>query len=133
MAHPSTASSKGRILVADDEPSARVLLTTVLSRAGYDVLAFEDGEQCLEELKRAPAQLVILDRHLPGMDGIDVFRKARELCPDVQGILITAFPSESTRSAAGEAGLRDYVVKPFQVSDLLAVCQAAIKLGEREE
>lgn len=124
-----------RILVVDDDPSARLLVTTVLKRAGYAVEAYETAEACLAAVAGAggPPQVLVLDRHLPGMDGIRLFREVRKTAPNVQGILITAFPSKETREAATEAGLLDYVVKPFQVSDLLAVCQAAIALATKPQ
>ncbi len=117
--------------MVDDEGSVRVLLMFLLSRAGYDVRAFETPDACLADLAVHPAQLIIADRVLPGMDGIELFRRARALRPELQGILVTGFPSAATEEEASDAGMRDYVIKPFQVSDILAVCQEAMKLAPR--
>jgi len=119
--------------VVDDEGSVRVLLVFLLTRAGYEVCAFETAEACLADLAERPAQLVIADRVLPGMDGIELFRRARAIRPGLEGILVTGFPSGDTQHEASVAGMRDYVIKPFQVSDILAVCQAAMKLAPKSK
>lgn len=118
-----------RILVVDDESSVRVLLVTVLTRAGYQVLAYEMAGPALAELKARPANLIIADKGLPGMDGIDLFLAARAIQPSIQGILITGDPSPESQAAAAQAGLREYVIKPFQLADILAVCEAAMKMA----
>lgn len=118
-----------RTLVVDDENSVRVLLESVLSRAGHQVVVVETAEAGLAELERQPFQLVITDKHLPGLDGFEFFQRARAIRPSIQGILITAFPTAESQGQATEAGLYAYVIKPFQVSDVLAVCEGAIKLA----
>ncbi|MDQ3266218.1 MAG: response regulator [Myxococcota bacterium] len=120
---------KPRILVVDDELSVRVLLTSILSRAGYVVSTYENAESALAELAAQQPQLVIVDRVLPGMDGIDFFRLARAQLPKLQGILISGYPSEGIMARALDAGLKEYVVKPFQVSDVLTVCEAVMKMA----
>lgn len=116
-------------LVVDDENSVRVLLQTVLSRAGHRVVVVETAEAGLVALEREPFHLVITDKNLPGMDGLEFFTRARKLRPGIQGILITAYPSPESSQRATEMGLYAYVIKPFQVSDVLAVCEGAIKLA----
>lgn len=121
-----------RILVVDDELSVRVLLTSILSRAGYEVTTYESAEACLAELTRMQPRLVIVDRVLPGMDGIEFFAEARARLPQLQGILISAYPSAEVKARALSAGLKEYVVKPFQVSDVLTVCEAVMKMAPSE-
>lgn len=125
----ASPEGKPRILVVDDELSVRVLLTSILSRAGYLVSTYENAESALAELKTQQPHLVIVDRVLPGMDGIDFFRQARAQLPTLQGILISGYPSEGIMARALDAGLKEYVVKPFQVSDVLTVCEAVMKMA----
>lgn len=123
----SLARNQLRILVVDDESSVRVLLVSMLAREGYQVLAFETAEAALEDLRQRPAQLIIADKSLPSTDGIDLHLRARALHPQIQSILITGAPSREGNAAERE-GMREYVIKPFQVADVLAVCEAAMKM-----
>jgi len=116
-----------RILVVDDESSVRVVLVSVLAKEGYQVLPFETAEAALAELRQRPANLIIADRSLPHTDGIDLHLRARALHPQIQSILITEAPSRDAVAAQAE-GVREYVIKPFQVADVLAVCEAAMKM-----
>jgi len=125
---PGTDRSQLRILVVDDENSVRVLLVSMLSREGYQVLAFETAEAALEELRQRTAQLIIADKSRPKVDGIDLHLRARALHPSIQTILITSTPGREASPAAGTEGVREYVIKPFQVADVLAVCEAAMKM-----
>lgn len=118
-----------RTLVVDDENSVRVLLQTVLRRAGHDVTVVETAADGLAELRRRDFQLVITDKNLPDVSGLEFFRQARALRPEVKGILITGYPTPEAELDARELGLYAYVVKPFQVSDVLAICEGAIKLA----
>jgi two-component system C4-dicarboxylate transport response regulator DctD len=115
--------------VVDGESSVRVLLVSVLSRAGYQVLAFEAAEPALAELRTRPAQLAIASRTLAGMDGVSFFEAARAFRPTLQGILIAGAPTREGREAAARAGVHECVIQPFQVADILAVCEAAMKLA----
>ncbi|HEY8210222.1 MAG TPA: response regulator [Myxococcaceae bacterium] len=126
-----TDRSRRRILVVDDENSVRVLLVSVLSREGYQVLPFETAEQALEELRRQPAHLIIAERSASGVDGVDLHMRARALQPQIQSILIASAPGREATAAAEREGMREYVIKPFQVADVLAVCEAAMKMVEQ--
>jgi len=123
-----TDRSQLRILVVDEQSSVRVLLVSVLLREGYQVLPFETAAAALEELRQRRAHLIIADRSEPGVDGIDLHMRARAIQPSIQSILITSVPGREASAAAEREGVREYVIKPFQVDDVLAVCEAATKL-----
>jgi DNA-binding NtrC family response regulator len=123
------AKVPGRILVIDDEKSARLLLERVLSRAGHQVVLVETGEQGLEALSRDPFDLIITDKNLPGIDGLEVLRLARSQHPTLQAIVITGFPTPETKSSARSLGVFAYVTKPFGILDILGTCDAAISLA----
>lgn len=116
----------GRILVIDDDRSARLLLERVLVRAGHQVMLVDDAEHGLAQLQHGGFNLLITDKNLPGIDGLEVLRQAREKNPELQAILITGFPTHETRTHATELGVFSYVTKPFGVHDILEICNRAI-------
>jgi two-component system response regulator PilR (NtrC family) len=107
-----------RILVVDDERSMRELLAIVLKREGYDVTLAESGRSAVAALDRGPYDLLISDIKMPDMSGVDVLRTAKQLDPDILGIMITAFASTETAVEAMRLGACDYLSKPFDM-DLL--------------
>ncbi|MCU0696765.1 MAG: response regulator [Myxococcaceae bacterium] len=117
----------GRILVIDDDRSARMLLERVLTRAGHQVSLVDTAEEGLEQLKAQPFDLLVTDKNLPGIDGLEVLKQARSVRPRLRALLITGFPTPETKSAADELGVHAYVTKPFGVHDILDICEAAIQ------
>ena len=120
------AKVPGRILVIDDEKSARTLLERVLGGAGHTVSLVETGEEGLEKLQSGTFDLMIIDKNLAGMDGLELLRLARTKFPRMQAILITGFPTEETKQAALQLGVHSYVTKPFGILDILGACDSAI-------
>jgi len=108
-----------RILVVDDEPPIVDVLVYNLKRANYDVDVAYDGQAALDQARRHPPDLVILDLMLPRVDGLDVCRALRRE-RDVPIIMLTARDSEVDRVVGLELGADDYVVKPFSVRELMA-------------
>jgi NADH oxidase (H2O2-forming) len=106
------------ILVVDDETILREALTDWLTNAGYTVVAAEKGEDALDAIREQDFGVVILDYKLPGRNGIEVLREARALRPQIQGILITAYPSWETAVESMKLGAVDYLSKPFNLDTL---------------
>jgi DNA-binding NtrC family response regulator len=117
----------GRILVIDDDRSARLVLERVLVRAGHTVTLVDNPEQGLLAIATGAFDLLITDKNLPGTDGLEVLRQARENQPTMQAILVTGFPTAETRNHAHELGVFGYVAKPFGVHDILDICDRAIR------
>jgi len=109
-----------RILVVEDEPVLREGLADLLTAAGHRVEAVSDGETALERGSDPSLQLLLLDLMLPGLDGIEVCRRLRELRPGLPILILTARGSEDEKVAGLEAGADDYVTKPFGTKELLA-------------
>ena len=127
MTSPTAARVPGKILVIDDDKSARLLLERVLSRAGHTVTLVDKGEQGLILLSKEVYDLIITDKNLPGIDGLEVLRLARQQIPTLQAIVITGFPTPETKSSARDLGVFSYVTKPFGILDILGTCDGAIK------
>ncbi len=109
-----------------------MLLERVLQRAGHDVTLVDNAEAGLQEITRGGYDLLITDKNLPGTDGLEVLRQAREKQPKMQAILVTGFPTHETQTHARELGVFSYVTKPFGVHDILDICDAAIRAGSQK-
>jgi two-component system response regulator PilR (NtrC family) len=106
------------LLIVDDELGMRQFLTRLFQRDGHSVRVAESGVRALEALRQEPADLIISDIKMPDMNGIEMLRAARELLPDVEVIMMTAFASVDTAREAFLLGAYDFVQKPFD-NDLL--------------
>jgi DNA-binding response OmpR family regulator len=115
------------ILVVDDEPMVREVLSRYLSRDGFDVWAAEDGEEALIRYARATPDLVILDLMLPKIDGYEVFRRIREQGGRTPVIMLTAKGEETDRVVGLELGADDYVAKPFSPREVVARVRAVLR------
>ncbi len=115
-----------RILVVDDDAEIRLLLTELLTRAGYRVDEAADGRAALRQLFETPPSLVILDVTMPDMDGYQTLERIRDLS-DVPVIMLTARTQELERVRGLASGADDYVPKPFGRQELLARVQALLR------
>ncbi len=100
-----------RILLVDDEPSIRQLLSYRLKREGFDVVLAENGREAIKRLEAGGIDLLVSDIRMPDMSGIEVLRTARQLDPDILGIMITAYASKDTSVEALRLGASNYVEK----------------------
>jgi PAS domain S-box-containing protein len=122
-----------RILIADDSVSARILLQDVLSSAGHEVVAVEDGEAAWDLLQQPEApKLAVLDWFMPGLDGLEVIRRARAVSQTdpLYSILVTACDDHEEMVRALESGANDYLTKPFSLPELLARVQVGVRVVE---
>jgi DNA-binding response OmpR family regulator len=115
-----------RILIVDDDAEIRLLLTELLSRAGFQVDEAVDGKSALRKLFETPPALVILDVTMPEMDGYQTLERIRDLS-DVPVIMLTARTQELERVRGLSSGADDYVPKPFGRQELLARVQALLR------
>lgn len=112
-----------RVLVVDDDHEARLLLSTLVARAGFDVHAVADGAMALAMMRARPPHVVLLDAHLPGKSGFDVCREIRgdsKLCA-TPVVMLTAFAEGDARERSLEAGASEFVEKPFRTEQLVAL------------
>ncbi len=110
---------KLKILVVDDEKSQRDLVSGFLEKNCYQVTVAESGEDALEKYQESYLSVVLVDMKMPGMNGIELIEKLKELNPFVQVIMLTAFGSVDTAVAAMKKGAFDYLTKPIEDLDEL--------------
>lgn len=118
-----------RILVIEDDPETQAMLALILSNEGYEVLPASTGPLGLELLRKMGPDLVLLDWMLPGMDGLEVCRQARE-SSSVPIIMLTAKTETMDRVAGLTTGADDYLAKPFEPDELLARIRAQLRRAE---
>lgn len=107
-----------RVLVVEDDPTVLEVATTYLQASGFLVDQATDGFRALESIRTVPPDLVVLDRMLPGIDGVEVCRRLRAWT-SVPVIMLTALGSTDDRIAGLEAGADDYLGKPFSPRELV--------------
>jgi len=120
---------KPRVLIVEDESSIAELIAVNLRHNGFDPIWAEDGESAQREIDTLAPDLILLDWMLPGMSGLDLARRLRkeELTRDVPIIMLTARGEETDRVGGLEAGVDDYVVKPFSPRELIARINAVMR------
>jgi two-component system nitrogen regulation response regulator GlnG len=119
-------SARARILVADDEDSLRWVLEKGLRQAGYEVTPAKDGESALRAFEAEPFDLVFLDVRMPGLDGLTVLARLRELRSDATVVVMTAHGTMETAIQAMQRGAYDYLAKPFDLDEVLLLCERAL-------
>jgi CheY-like chemotaxis protein len=126
---PGTApQGHGTILLCDDEPLLRQAASRILRHRGYLVLEAADGPSALELFRshRAEVSLVLLDMVLPGMGGVEVFRRIRAEAPEVPVLLSSGFGRSDQIQEALDAGLKGFLQKPYRAEDLLKAVERVL-------
>jgi len=104
---------KYNILVIDDEEIVRNSMREWLEQGGYRVYLASDGEEGLRLIKEKGLNIIIVDLILPGMDGLEVFREAKKINPNIYAIFITAYGTVESAVIAMKEGAYDFIEKPF--------------------
>lgn len=113
-------NEQARVLVADDEKHIGFFLREILVQAGHEVVLVHDGGAAIERLiDDGPFDLVLLDIRMPGKDGVEVMRAAREIAPSTVIILLTGHATVESAIAAVREGAHDYLLKPASTEELL--------------
>nr|WP_182354327.1 response regulator transcription factor [Flaviflexus huanghaiensis] len=130
-----TMSSEAKILVVDDEPSIRELLSASLSFAGFEVRMAADGHEAISQVSFVHPDLVVLDIMLPDMDGFEVLKKLREHEPGLPVLFLTAKDDIQDKVRGLSVGGDDYVTKPFSLEEVVARIRAILRrtTDDREE
>src|SRR5438034_5752019 len=122
--------SKPRILVVDDEATARNGLAKLLEQEGYVVDMAADGVEALASVTDNPPALIISDLKMPNMDGMELLKQLAERGIEIPAVVATAFGEVSTAVAAMRAGAEDYLTKPIDFDALLLVVERTLAREE---
>ena len=120
-------TTKGTILVIDDEEIMREILEALLQREGYTVRLAASGAEGLEVARSVPVDAAIVDIMMPGLDGIATLDELKRIDEDLEVIIITAFGSIESAISAMKGGAFDYVTKPFKNDEVLVVMRNALE------
>lgn len=107
-----------KILVVDDEKHIRDSCIKLLQRKRFDAEGAADGAEALEKIGKAAYELVLLDIRMPGMDGIEVLRRARQIAPDILVLVLTGHGTLDTANEAMKLGAAGFIRKPISIEDL---------------
>ena len=122
-------ASKKNILIVDDFESTRQVIDFTFSQIGYGVIQADCGSSALERLKNNEVDLIITDYHMPGMNGIELATKIRQIpeLVDVPILLLTTELKKETRDAARQAGITGRLIKPFTMDKLINFVKKALR------
>ncbi|HLP77489.1 MAG TPA: response regulator, partial [Candidatus Paceibacterota bacterium] len=112
-----------RILIVDDDPGQRSLLTSFLQSQGFETATVESGERALEMLRASRFDMMISDVRMPGLSGLDTLRRARKEHATLPVLLVTAFTDVRDAVAAMRDGALNYLAKPIDLDELLVSVQ----------
>jgi two-component system NtrC family response regulator len=125
--------SKNKILLVDDDDSLREILKAHLTKGGHRVVASGDPFKALELLKSESFDLLVTDIRMEGLDGIELLKRAREVCSDLPVIMITGHGTIESAVESMKLGAFDYVTKPVGRDEFLHITGNALRLRELEE
>ena len=117
----------GRILIVDDELEMRALVKDVLEEEGHRVTIAESGRDALQRLSEGEYAVVLTDLRMQGMQGLELLSSIKEIYPDINVILMTAFGSVETAIEAMKQGAYDYLIKPVKNDELIRVTARAVR------
>jgi len=114
------------LLVVDDDRSNCAVVSSLLQKEGYQVDVANDGERALEMVENRPYSLALLDYQMPGMDGVELYRKIREKRPETLGVFLTAHTTLDTVYPAITAGAERVLAKPVNRDELIPLIEKMV-------
>lgn len=117
---------KDTVLVVDDQPGIRRLLTEVLSDESYEVITANNGNTAIEMLAKFKPAVILLDMKMPGMDGLEVLQEIVNRGTAAKVIMMTAYGEAERMKKAKEIGAHAYITKPFDIIELCNIVEDSI-------
>jgi len=111
-----------RILVVDDDPIIRKLLSEVLTDDGHQVTLAWDGIEAVKNVENQPFELVFMDVHMPRMNGLEALIAIRSLCPDLTVAMMDSYPDQLAQQAQGKGALT-CMHKPFDLKEIRQIIE----------
>jgi DNA-binding response OmpR family regulator len=122
-----------RLLVVDDDDGMRALLRRTLESDGYEVAERDRGTHVLEALRSSPFDLIVLDKEMPGLNGLDLLPLLRREFPQLPVVFVTAFGGRQVEASALRLGAASYLEKPFRLGQLLDAIDGLISSRSMDE
>lgn len=117
-----------KLLIVDDQYGIRILLNEIFQKEGYDTYQASNGIQALSIIEKDRPDLVLLDMKIPGMDGIEILRRLKEIDKTIEVFIMTAYGELDMIQQAKDLGARTHFAKPFDIDELRAAVKAQIPL-----
>ena len=127
------SEARARVLVADDEPSIRFVLSETLESAGHEVVAVDSGDAALDALAREDFAIAFFDIRMPGPGGLELLERVKALGSDVAIVIITAQNTFENAVEAMKRGALEYLVKPFSTDEVLPLVEKALRTPRPRE
>ena len=124
---------KANIFVIDDQVSFCHHIRAILEGEGYEVATANDPYQALEQLASMPFDVLLTDMKMPAMEGLELFKVARQLDPQLSGIIMTAYGTVASAVDAVKQGVTDYLLKPFEPDALLMAIEKTLKERQMQQ
>ncbi|MGQ9638698.1 MAG: sigma-54-dependent transcriptional regulator, partial [Thermodesulfobacteriota bacterium] len=122
-----------KIMIIEDEPLMRITIQDSLEAEGYDVSIAETGQKGLSIFRKNMSDILITDLKLPDTDGLQILNEVKQMNPETQVIMITAYGSIDSAVTAMKEGASDYLTKPFSMDELLLIIKRLIRIKQLEE
>ncbi len=110
-----------KLLIVDDEKNVRESMVSLLRTKGYDTEGAESGAAALQKIRSQSFDLLVLDFRMPGMDGLETFRRAKEINPEIAAIILTGYGTSEREIEGLRLGVKKFVRKPITIDQLANV------------
>ncbi len=124
---------KGKLLIVDDQFGIRILLNEIFQKEGYKTFQAANGQQALEIVRKHYPELVLLDMKIPGMDGIEILKRMKEIEPEIRVIIMTAYGELDMIQEAKDLGALTHFAKPFDIDDIREAVRKYIAVAKPVE
>ncbi len=126
-------TQRKRVMFVDDEEGVRQSFDRLLSGRGFAVSTVEDGDRAVSLLREEPAEVIVSDLRMPGLDGLQLLQWVHERQPQTRFILLTGYGNAEVERKARALGVYEYLNKPISPDALSLVITAAMQVGQAEE